>query len=219
MKGVILSLPARNKQKSSSRDFSAEAFVKKNLSSILFTLCYTVGVVWGACISVGAEDEFLSRMDFLFTTNLDTRLSMGMFSCFAAHFASNFIFFAAAVLCGLSIWGVGVLPFVVAFKGFGTGLTAGYLISAYGLKGIGFYIAVVLPGAFVFSLALVFMSSDCSLMSIRLARSLFSKNRSTVPVFMYLKGYFFRCTWFLFLSALGALCDMVFWSFVSRLFF
>jgi len=112
-----------------------------------------------------------------------------------------------------------VLPFILAFKGFGTGLSAAYLISVYGLKGLGFYVVVVLPGAFIFSMALLFMCSECCSMSVKLARHIFSKNQSTLPIFISVKNYLFRCAYFLFVSAVGALCDMLFWSFVSKLFF
>lgn len=217
MKGVILSLPVRNKSKHRFSDFSLGTFLRKNSASLLFTLFFTFGVVWGACTALKAEDEFVSRMDFLFTTNLSSRLSMGMFSSFTAHFASNFLFFTAAVLCGLSVWGAGALPLVTAFKGFGTGLSGAYLISAYGLKGIGFYIFVVLPGTFVFSLALIFLCSESTLMSLQIAKSVFTKNHSTASI--HIKTYLLRCLWFLFLSVAGALCDMFFWSFVSKMFF
>ncbi len=219
MKGVILSLPARNKSRRVHRGFSFDVFIKRYLCTIIFTLFFTSGLVWGVVVSVKADESFLLDMDFLFTTNLQSRLSLGMLSSFAAHFASNFIFVAAALLCGLAPWGVGVLPFVLAFKGFGTGLSAAYLISTYGLKGLGFYITVVLPGAFIFSVALLFMCSECSTMSLRIARLIFFKYEDSVPVFLSVKKYFFRCAYFLFISAIGAVCDMLFWSFVSGLFF
>ncbi len=219
MKGVILSLPVRSRPKRSKRDFSFEVFRKRYLSTVLFTLCFTAGVVWGAIVSVKADEAFLADMDFLFTTNLESRLSLGVLSSFAAHFASNFVFVVAAALCGLSPWGAGVLPIVLAFKGFGTGLSAAYLISTYGLKGLGFYIVVVLPGAFIFSLALTFMCSESGTMSVNLARHIFSKAESPVSIRLTVKKYLFRCVYFLFVSAVGALCDMFFWSFVSRLFF
>lgn len=219
MKGVVLSLPVRSRHKSIKRDFSLNVFLKRNLATILFALAFAAGVVWGALVSVKADEQFLGKMDFLFTTNLNSRLSMGAFSSFAAHFASNFIFFAACVLCGLSPWGVVALPFVLAFKGFGTGLSAVYLISTYGLKGLGFYIVVVLPGAFIFSLALTLMCSECSLMSVRLAHCVFSNVDGAKPFWPVVKKYLFCCVRFLCVAAVGALCDMFLWSFVSKLFF
>ena len=219
MKGVILSLPTKTKAKRECRDFTLSVFLKRYLWVLVFTLFFAAGVVWGAVTSVKASEDFLLDMDFLFTTNLQSRLSVGVVSSFAAHFASNFIFFVLAVLCGLSTWGTGALPFVVAFKGFGTGLSAAFLISTYGLKGLGFYLVVVLPGTFIFSLALMFLCSESAKVSARIARYLFKGKDSSVPLSAFVKSYLLRCAYFLLLSAAGALCDMFFWSFVSKLFF
>jgi hypothetical protein len=74
----------------------------------------------------------------LFTTNLDARLGQNAVSTFCACFASDFIFLTVVFLLGLAPWGIPFLPFISAFKGFGTGLTAAYLIITYSLKGAGF---------------------------------------------------------------------------------
>lgn len=219
MKGVILSLPARNRKNRASVNFTPEIFVRRYLGTVVFTLFFTAGVIWGAFTSLKSDPEFLLDMDFLFTTNLNPRLDEGLLGSFMAHFASNFIFFTAVFLCGLSPWGIGVLPLTVTFKGFGTGLSAAYLMSTYGLKGLGFYIVVVLPGTFVFSLVLIFMCSESSRASLRIARCIFSKVQSNVPVAGYVKSYLMRCVYYLLMAAVGAVCDMFFWSFVSRLFF
>lgn len=219
MKGVILSLPVRNRRVSKSRRFSSDVFLKKHLGTAIFTLFFTAGLVWGAVEAVKADKDLLSSMDFLFTTNLESRLSLNMLSAFAAHFASNFIFFFACLLLGLSPWGIGVLPFLQAFKGFGTGLSAAYLISAYGLKGFGFYIVIVVPGTFVFSLALTNMCAESAKMSLSFAKSVFSSAEPMAPLFLKVKKYLFRCLCYLLVSAAGALCDMFLWGFVSKLFF
>ena len=219
MKGVILSLPARNRKSRSEANFTPELFVRRYLGTVIFTLFFTAGVIWGALTSLRSDPEFLLDMDFLFTTNLNPRLDEGLLGSFMAHFASNFIFFTAVLLCGLSPWGTGVLPLAVAFKGFGTGLSAAYLMSTYGLKGLGFYLVVVLPGTFIFSLILIFMCCESARTSLRIAGCVFSKSQSGVPVAGYVKSYLIKCAYYLLMSAVGAVCDMFFWSFVSKLFF
>lgn len=219
MKGVILSLPARNRKPRPTVNLTPEVFFRRHLGTVIFTLFFTAGVIWGAFTSLKSDPEFLADMDFLFTTNLDPRLDEGLLGSFTAHFASNFIFFTAVLLCGLSPWGTGAFPLLVAFKGFGTGLSAAYLMSTYGLKGLGFYIVVVLPGTFIFSLILIFMCSESARTSLRIARCVFSKAQNGVPVTGYVKSYLMKCARYLLMSALGAVCDMFFWSFVSGLFF
>ena len=56
-------------------------------------------------------------------------------------------------------------------------------------------------------------------MSVYIARFVFSKSENPMPLWPRVKKYLFRCVYFLFLSAIGAVCDMFFWSFVSTLFF
>lgn len=219
MKGVILSLPRKGKAPRRRVEFSASVLLRQNLPQLVFLLFFATGVLWGAMVSVNADKDFLKDMDFLFTTNLDSRLSLGLLGSFAAHFASDFIFVAVAVLCGLSPWGIGVLPFVFAFKGFGTGLSAAYLISTYGLKGLGFYLVVVLPGTFVFSVCLLFLCTEGARMSLHFAYAVFGKGDLTPTINIRVRKFLSRCAYFLFLSAVAAVCDMLLWGFASKLFF
>lgn len=218
MKGVVLSLPVKSRRKTvDSKSLFNGA--RRNLFLILNALFFTAGIIWGAVVELKADEAFLFNMDFLFTTNLDSRLGVSLLSSFMAHFASNFIFICAALFCGLSPLGVGLIPFVSAFKGFGTGLSAAYLMSTFGLKGLGFYIVVVLPGAFVFSLVLLYMGNESMRISLKIAKVFFSQKEEILPLSKFVRRYLFRCTYFLLMSAVGALIDMFLWSFGSKLFF
>lgn len=219
MKGVVLSFPARSRTRQKLSTASFEVFFKRYLSFVIYMLFFTAGIVWGAVTSLKADSQFLLNMDFLFSTNLSSRLTAGIPASFMAHFASNFVFWVAVVLLGLSPWGVGALPLIIAFKGFGTGLSAAYLISNFGVKGLGFYLVVVMPGTFIFTLVLLFMCSESGRVSLRISRFIFGKGDTAVPLCGYVKSYLLRCTYFLFMSAVGAVCDMLLWSFVSKLFF
>lgn len=217
MKGVILSLPS--KSRASRSVGSVAGFIKQNFSLLVFAFCFTIGVVCGAAAFSRADVSFLEDMDLLFATNLHSRLSQGMLSSFVAHFASDFIFFAAVALCGFSPWGVGALPFIYGFKGFGTGLSAAFLISTYGFKGFGFYLSVILPGAFLFSLCLLFMCTECSKLSLRIAKLVFGTGDERAFSAEYVRKQLVSLLRFLLLTALSALCDMLLWSFVAKLFF
>ncbi|MBQ8795767.1 MAG: hypothetical protein IJZ54_05030 [Clostridia bacterium] len=218
MKGVVLSLPVKSRQKNVNTKFLFTG-AKRNLFLIFNALFFTAGIIWGAVVELKADEAFLLNMDFLFTTNLDSRLEESFLSTFMAHFASNFIFFCAALFCGLSPFGVGLIPLVSAFKGFGTGLSAAFLMSTFGLKGLGFYIVVVLPGTFVFSLVLLYMGNESMRISLKIAKAFFAQGEEILPLSKFVRRYLFRCTWFLLMSAAGALVDMLLWSFGSKLFF
>lgn len=134
-------------------------FIRRYSVVLIFVSAFLTGLVFGSIYASKADKQMLDSLDFLFTTNLDARLGQNAVSTFCACFASDFIFLTVVFLLGLAPWGIPFLPFVSAFKGFGTGLTAAYLIVTYSLKGAGFYLLVVLPGTFLFCLALVKLSA------------------------------------------------------------
>lgn len=132
---------------------------------VMFTSVLLVGLVAGSVCAQNSGEALLNSLDFLFTTNLDARLAQNAAGTFCACFASDFIFLFSIFLLGLTPWGVFVMPFVVLFKGFGTGLTAGYLFAVQQLGGVGFYLLVLLPGTFLFCISLVMFSSNSFMFS------------------------------------------------------
>ena len=143
--------------------------------TLIFVLLLLLGIALGAVYAGGADKAFMKTLDFLFTTNLDARLSRGAIATFCACFASDFIFLTSVYLLGVSPWGLPFELFVILFKGFGTGLTAAYLVSAHSLSGLGFYLLVLLPGTFLFCLALLSLSAQAfdfsKLLLLRLIRA------------------------------------------------
>ena len=123
-------------------------FIRRYSVVLIFVSAFLTGLVFGSIYASKADKQML-----------DARLGQNAVSTFCACFASDFIFLTVVFLLGLAPWGIPFLPFVSAFKGFGTGLTAAYLIITYSLKGAGFYLLVVLPGTFLFCLALVKLSA------------------------------------------------------------
>ena len=123
---------------------------------MLFSLTLVIGLTVGSLCSGNLSRETLGNLDFLFATNMPARLSGGAWGAFCAGFASDFLFLLAAFLMGLSLWGAAALPFIAFFKGFGVGVSAGYLIMTYGLKGLVFYISVLLPSIAISCVALVY---------------------------------------------------------------
>lgn len=219
MKGVVLSLPVRNRAKRKHSLSSYLSFLRFNFPALAFVALFAAGIVGGVLVFSGCDSGFLEDLDFLFLTNIESSRGEGMLSSFVSHFAANFLFVAAAVLCGLSPWGVGLIPVCFAFKGFGTGISAAYLISTYGFKGFGFYLAVVLPGAFVFSISLLYLCIESSSLSLKISKAVFLSHKEGECLNPYLRNYLGKCVISLFVSALSAVCDMLLWQFVADLFF
>lgn len=153
MQGLILSLKRKHRHFRGLPDI--RGVLRRFGSSIFFSVTLAGGLLCGSLVSGSIGSSTLEKLDLLFTANLPDRIKSGALGAFCAGFASDFLFLAAAFLLGLSLWGVVGLPLLAFFKGFGIGVSAGYLISVYGTKGILFYLVVVLPGVCVFCTALV----------------------------------------------------------------
>lgn len=152
MKGIVLSLGLPRKKR---RLPDLKTIIRRHGTTLLFAALILIGLVLGAVYSKSADKNTLRSLDFLFTTNLESRLSQGAFGTFCACFASDFIFLLAVYLLGIAAWGIPFIAALLCFKGFGTGVTAGWLCVTHGLSGAGFYLLVLLPGTFIFCAALI----------------------------------------------------------------
>lgn len=111
-----------------------------------------------------------------------------------------------------------VLPFVSAFKGFGTGLTAAYLIITYSLKGAGFYLLVVLPGTFLFCLALVKLSAYAFEISKQMFFSLIGHSHQTNSLKNEVIDFCSRSVSALIMTFCSTLLDTALWCLFSGAF-
>ena len=173
----------------------------------------TVGCVCSGGLSSGA----LRNLDFLFTTNMPERLSGGAWGAFCAGFASDFLFLLAAFLMGLSLWGAAALPFIAFFKGFGVGVSAGYLILSFGFKGVFFYISVLLPGIVISGMALIYELNAALGIFNTVCRALFKKAKAGFrePLRLYLRSGLK----YLIVTFFAAVIDAVLWVSLAGLFF
>ncbi|MDR0914567.1 MAG: stage II sporulation protein M [Oscillospiraceae bacterium] len=204
------------RQKLSPAD--AIAFVKANLLYFAFGFVILVGIFWGAAVAKGADRSLALSLDFLFTTNLQARLAHGFFETFCACFASNFMFLLAVYVFAAAPWGCAAVPLILFFKGFGVGLCAGHLYIQYGLKGLGFYVVVLLLGIFIFSVALVVHSKNAFNLSKRFVRLCFFKKSESFGFAAEFKNFTLKSAQVLIFAAFSALVDTVLWSVFAPLF-
>lgn len=121
---------------------------------MIFCMVLFTGIVCGAISGRNADSDMMKKLDFIFQTNYHVRCSQGILSAFVSSFGSSVIFLAVIFLLGLSLWGgffAWVIPF---FKGYGYGLSVGYLYSVYGFYGVGYNLLIILPGAFLSALVI-----------------------------------------------------------------
>lgn len=223
MRGIVFSFTRRKRHFHRGRGATSfdnlPSFFRKYGTVVFFTFMFAGGMLMGSLSAGSADSEMLNKLDFLFTTNLSTRLNQPAFQTFAASFASGFVFILYVFLCGLSPWGISLIWISPAFKGFGTGLSAGYLFMTYGFKGVGFYLLVILLGTFIFSFALIIECMQAQSLSLKIAKLIFASGENVKPVSVYVRNYLFRSLYILVLAAASALADMLLWTMFSGLFF
>ncbi|QAT49694.1 hypothetical protein EQM14_07860 [Caproiciproducens sp. NJN-50] len=184
-----------------------------NWELVLLAAVFLAGMAVGAVYARNADPQALERMDFLFAGNFKARMTASFLSIFVASFASAFLFIFACFLCGLSLWGMLLIPFIPFFRGLGLGLTSGYLYSNYGGYGILFNLVVILPGAFFCCLSVLLAARE----GIAFSRLLVSCGSKTISR-SKLKIYLLHFGAVLGIAFFAALIDLLFSACFGGLF-
>lgn len=215
MKGIVFSFKKTDAGAGSIRRIKisdVRYFFKRYGVKVMFFSLILIGLAAGSVYAQNADSEMLASLDFLFTTNLKSRMTQNFVGTFCACFASDFIFLFAVYLFGMSPWGIPAMSFAALFKGFGTGITAGYLFITNQLSGVGFYLLILLPGTFLFCIALVLFSTSAFYFSKRMFFATVSK---TAPKFSLRDGFSILSSRFLtalIMTFCAALLDTVLWT-------
>lgn len=221
MKSVVFSFKGSSFSRPHFRGFGKldiKYFCKRYLKHCVLVLLLLIGLAVGAVFAGKADEQLMNSLDFLFTTNITARLEQDVFATFCSCFASDFIFIFAIFLLGMAPWGIPVIPFIVLFKGFGIGITAGYLVSLHSLAGVGFYLLIILPGTFLFCFALILLSAHSIYFSSKMFRQLFGKANQSVFLSEPFKKYMSQAMTALIMTFCAAVLDTVLWSMFSGVF-
>lgn len=176
---------------------------------LLLLLFFFFGVLLGALFVGNANGSILDTLDHLLFTSLKTRTQGAFLPIFIASMASSFLFMLAEFFCGLSMWGALVVPVFPLLRGFGLGLTSGYVYT-FGWTGVFYHILVILPGAVLAAGAILFGAME----SIRFSRQLNAahKLRRTPNAFVpqpSIQNYILRLGLISCLTIAAALVDVV----------
>lgn len=201
MKRVIFTRPMKK--------FRFKFNLRKNGRVIFFFSFLFAGIVIGAIYARNADKNMLDNLDFFFLTNFTLRSQYGAWDIFISSFAAMFVFLLVIFLLGLSAWGFLAMPLVLLFKGFGFGLSIGYLYGAYEFMGIWYNLVVILPGAFLSTLVMLSASCISSKYSWQIFLSLLRSNISEDMHKLFCQ-YMYKMMWLLIILALSAVVDMVF---------
>lgn len=201
MKRVIFTRP--------SGRFRLHFNIKKNGWALFFSIFLLTGIVIGAICTRNADRSLLDSLDFFFLTNFTLRSQYGAFDIFISSFAAAFVFLLTVFLLGLSAWGMPIIPFVLMFKGFGFGLSIGYLYGAYGFMGIWYNLLVILPGAFLGVLVLISAACIASKNALRLL-AILVRSGIAEDIHREFLQYLYKMMWLLIILAVSCVIDMLF---------
>ncbi|MDO4944633.1 MAG: hypothetical protein Q4E74_05450 [Ruminococcus sp.] len=121
-------------------------------------LCGTalMGVLLGTISFCLSEGDFLKGLGLAQADFIQSRKAMDYAQIMVSSFSGATAFLAAAFICGLCAVGQPLGLCILLVRGMGLGLTLAQLYSAYGKSGMLYSAGLVLPGAAVSTLALVF---------------------------------------------------------------
>ncbi len=214
MKGIVFSFKrsvSRGNRIKSLSISDIKYFFRRYGLRVLLTGILLIGLIAGTLVAQSIDKNTLVSLDFLFTTNLDSRLAQDFIGTFCACFASDFIFIIFVFLLALAPWGLLLIPMMLLLKGFGTGVTAGYLFISEQLSGVGFYLLVLLPGTFLFCLALIPLASSALKLSRLMLKIIFDKFTENYSVFSVLKAFSSEFLFVLIVTFCASLLDTLLW--------
>ena len=165
-------------------------------------------LILGVIFIRNADYSLLKTLDFVFFSNVKARSALPVLSIFVASLASSFLFLLFCFLCGLSIWGAYCVPLAPLFRGFGMGITAGYLYAAYGFQGFLFHLAVILPGAFICLIAILIASRESMLFSKKIHLGRKTEEQEAQPK-NNVRHFFIRFSILTGILIIGALVDVL----------
>lgn len=166
------------------------------------------GTVLGSLFARKASVAALGKLDFIFYSDFQTRAVQSPASVFTASLGSAFLFIFICFLLGLSLWGMFLIPAIPFFRGFGLGLTAGYLYAAYGFQGVLFHAVVILPGAFLCMISILLAAREGILFSKKIASCSIAAEKGSV-VSVRLRSYLTHFGSVMILAFASAVVDLV----------
>ena len=192
-------------------------FGKNNKILLLMFFCLIVGMTIGSVSAGCINFETLDRLNAVFLTDFKQRISQSGTEIFVSSLSLYFIFALILELSAFAAWGIISAPLLLIFKGIGMGLSGGYLYLVYGLKGIAFYILILVPGIFVSSIAFAFFAVSAFKNSLAISKKILPKPSETV-LWPYVKSNIKKLGYCTLLLCFSAFLDMAFMMMFSGFF-
>ena len=221
MKGIIWTKqPIQSTESKIATVLKDYKYISKRYGVILMLAVFVMlGLIVGAVVSQNVDENTLKVLDFLFLTDYKARLEISLFSVFVASISAYFVFYLIQILMGFSAWGFIFMPITTFLKGFGTGISAGYLASTLSFTGVGFYILVMLPATVVSIISLLIQGKESFYLSKNILKLLIRRKEENFKSSSFSLSKFFTISAnMLILVALSAGIDVLTTLCFSNLF-
>lgn len=145
---------------------------RSNILLTVLTTLFITGLVIGALCVRTAENDVLDKVIRMFRNYIEVRAQQQMFQNFASSFIVGNICIVLLYLLGLAAWGAPVILCIPMFEGLGVGMTCGTLYADYGWAGFGYSALIIVPGALISAIGVIYAARE----SLRCSARLFSEH-------------------------------------------
>lgn len=121
--------------------------LNKNKHYIEMYFIIIVSIIFGVLVSKNESKVVSSYLTQLFSNYYNNGEIYSFFNIFLNSLSSSFVYLFLLFVFGTCTFGCFFTPIIIFIKAIGYGLLSGFLYSNYQLKGVCFYLLVVLPGA------------------------------------------------------------------------
>lgn len=173
------------------------------------------GLVLGALNTAGSGEEALTAADRFMLPSLDPDSGCTPASVFGGSFSVSFVFAAALFFLALTPSGLPAIPALIFYRGYEYGVLSGVLC-ADGLSGIGFFLSVILAGAFLSSLALIYFSQYCLSSSLTMLLAVFGRADSGALLRDRFRELVTNGAYATIIITFASLTDTVLWFIIAR---
>lgn len=193
-----------NKSKNNNLNKSFQAFADNRffiLSSVLLLVGILIGTISVGHYSSQSSDILISSFKSFITHRKNTNFVEILFS----SFFSEFCIITICLFSSFGVIGIPVIPLMLLFKGFTSGVLSGILYRFYSLQGIAFSNLILLPSEIFAYFSLIYLSSKCFKLSLKflsLLRDVSSKGIVVRPDCVSTSKKYLLCVIIVFVSSI-----------------
>ncbi len=186
------------------------SFQKETLA---FFILLILGILIGVFTAKQGNSSVLTQVESIFHSFYSARENQSIIISVLNSLKVSAAFWVINLLFGLCAIGMPFVAVIPTIRGLGIGLVTGYIYSIYGLKGIGYCLLVIFPGALLSFVPLIYAVSDAFKMSLYTFSSVQNNNsqrRSIDKIKIYLVRQMFYLILFITASFVDGIVNKVF---------